>query len=199
MSGYLRDTIMISEIIRITPHPRMGAFFIEHGDLWLSSIVIHELEYGVQPLARGQRRSGLQADLSSLIGEYEDRILPLERRGAEWAAHFRVQAQRSGRTLQLGDALIAGIAKAHDLAVATRNVADFRRLDIEVSTPGTSRSRHRASWLQLAGAPRARASSPAPHPAGQGPEPVPGGNLGRHASRLKVAIGRTLTFQLDAM
>ena len=66
-----------------------------------------------------------------------------------------------------------------------------------LSTPGTSRTRRRASRLQLAGAPRARASSPAPHPAGQGPEPVAGGNLGRHVSRLKVAIGRTITFQLD--
>ena len=135
MSGYLRDTIVISEIVRITSHPHVGAFFIEHGDLWLSSIVIHELEYGVQLLAQGQRRSGLQSDLSRLIGEYEDRILPLERRGAEWAAHFRVQAQRSGRTLQLGDALIAGTAKAHDLVVATRNVADFRGLNVEVVNP----------------------------------------------------------------
>ena len=83
MSGYLLDTNVISEIVRITPHPRMGAFFIDHGDLWLSSIVIHELEYGVQLLARGQRRSGLQSDLSRVIGEYEYRILPLERRGAE--------------------------------------------------------------------------------------------------------------------
>ena len=83
MSGYLLDTNVISEIVRITPHPRMGAFFIDHGDLWLSSIVIHELEYGVQRLARGQRRSGLQSDLSRVIGEYEYRILPLERRGAE--------------------------------------------------------------------------------------------------------------------
>ena len=83
MSGYLRDTIVISEIVRITLNPRVGAFFIEQGDLWLSSIVIHELEYGVQRLARGQRRSGLQSDLSRVIGEYEYRILPLERRGAE--------------------------------------------------------------------------------------------------------------------
>ena len=135
MTGYLLDTNVVSEVIRSAPPPRVGAFFIENDDLWLSSIVVHELEYSVQRMAQGQRRSGLQADLSRLIEEYEDRILPLERRGAAWAAQFRVQAQRSGRALELGDALIAGTAKAHDLAVATRNVADFQRLDVEVVNP----------------------------------------------------------------
>ena len=135
MTGYLLDTNVVSEVIHSAPHPRVGAFFIENDDLWLSSIVVHELEYGVQRMAQGQRRSGLQADLSRLFEEYEDRILPLEPRGAAWAAYFRVQAQRSGRSLDLGDALIAGTAKAHDLAVATRNVADFQRLDVEVVNP----------------------------------------------------------------
>ena len=59
MSGYLLDTNVISEIVRITPHPRMGAFFIDHGDLWLSSIVIHELEYGVQAALGWQVTRGL--------------------------------------------------------------------------------------------------------------------------------------------
>ena len=135
MSGYLLDTNVVSEIVRSVPHPRVGAFFIEHDDLWLSSIVVHELEYGVQRMPQGRRRSRLQADLSRLVGGYEDRILPLERRGAELAAQFRAQAQRSGRTLDLGDALIAGTARAHDLAVATRNIADFERLAIEVVNP----------------------------------------------------------------
>ena len=135
MSGYLLDTNVVSEIVRSAPHPRVGTFFIEHDDLWLSSIVVHELEYGVQRMPQGRRRTRLQADLSRLVGEYEDRILPLERRGAELAAQFRAQAQRSGRTLDLGDALIAGTARAHDLAVATRNIADFERLDVEVVNP----------------------------------------------------------------
>lgn len=135
MTGYLLDTNVISEIVRSAPDPRVGTFFIEHDDLWMSSIVIHELEYGVQRMAQGQRRNRLQANLSRLVGEYEDRILPLDRRGAEWAARFRAQAQRSGRTVELGDALIAGTAKAHDLAVATRNRVDFEHLDVDVVNP----------------------------------------------------------------
>ena len=135
MNGYLLDTNVISEVIRSTPHARVVTFLTAHDELWLSSIVIHELEYGLQRLAQGQRRSNLQDSLLGIIAEYEDRILPVERVGAEWAAKFRVHAQRSGRTLDLGDALIAGTAKTHDLAIATRNVRDFEGLEVEVVNP----------------------------------------------------------------
>ncbi|MYG40105.1 MAG: type II toxin-antitoxin system VapC family toxin [Nitrospira sp. SB0677_bin_15] len=139
MNGYLLDTNIISEVIRSTPHTRVVTFLAEHDDLWLSSIVIHELEYGLQHMAQGQRRSGLQDSLRGVIAEYEDRILPLETIGAEWAALFRAQAHRFGRTLDLGDALIAGTAKTHDLAIATRNVRDFDVLEVQVVNPWKTR------------------------------------------------------------
>ncbi len=135
MNGYLLDTNVISEVIRSTPHARVVTFLTQHNDLWLSSIVIHELEYGLQRLAQGQRRSSLQDSLREIVAEYEDRILPVERVGAEWAARFRAQAHRFGRTLDLGDALIAGTAKTHDFAIATRNVRDFEGLDVEAINP----------------------------------------------------------------
>ena len=135
MNGYLVDTNVISEVIRSTPHACVITFLTTHEDLWLSSIVIHELEYGLQRMAQGQRRASLQDGLLGIITEYEDRILPLERVGAEWAARFRAQAHRFGHTLDLGDALIAGTAKTYDLTIATRNVRDFDGLDVNVVNP----------------------------------------------------------------
>ena len=135
MSGYLLDPNVISETMRRVPDVRVVTFLAEHDDLWLSSIVVHELEYGVRRLPQGRRRSGLEADLLRLTTEYEDRILPLDRTGAEWAARFRALAQRSGHTLDLGDALIAGTAKAHDLALATRNITDFHGVDVDLVNP----------------------------------------------------------------
>ena len=97
-----------------------------------------ELEFGVQLLPQGQRRNRLRTMNDSIISSYNDRILPLERSGAEWAAIYRVQAHREGRRLRLSDALIAGIAKANDLTLATRNVRDFEGLDVEVFNPWKS-------------------------------------------------------------
>ena len=98
-------------------------------------IVLHELEFGLRLLPRGRRREELQSAVAKYVTKFEDRILPLDRRAAEAAAEFRVRAQQSGRTLHLGDALIAGTAKAHDMAVATRNVTDFDGLEVAVINP----------------------------------------------------------------
>ncbi len=135
MTGYLLDTNVISELTREIPEPRVLAFLDGRDDVWLSSILIHEIEYGVRLLAHGDRRSRLSRMQASIVSTYGNRILALDRTGAEWAAEFRAAARRSGRTVDLGDVLIAGIAKANALAVATRNVGDFRALDIEVIDP----------------------------------------------------------------
>ena len=55
--------------------------------------------------------------------------------GRSGPAEFRAQARLAGRTIDTGDALIAGIAKAHDLTVVSRNIAHFHALAIEVVNP----------------------------------------------------------------
>ena len=135
MSGFLLDANVVSELTKDAPDPRVVAFLTGQDDLWLSALVLHELEFGLELLPPGQRRDGLRSVLSEFIAAYEDRILPMERTGAERAAQFRTQAHRSGRVMDLGDALIAGTAKVHGLSVATRNAGDFADLDVDVINP----------------------------------------------------------------
>ena len=135
MTGFLLDTDLVSELTRDRPDPLVIGFLSEQPDLWLSALVLHELEYGLDLLPSGARRDGLGAVLAAFIAQYEDRILPLDRMAAGWAARFRARAHRSGRVLDLRDALIAGTARAHDLSLATRNFRDFDRLDVEVTNP----------------------------------------------------------------
>ena len=135
MSGFLLDTNVLSELTREVPHPGVIAFLAEQEDLWLPSLVVHELEYGVQLLPQGRRRDHLQALLTSIVSTYADRILPLDRPAAESAARLRAQARRMGRPLDLGDALIAGIAQSNVLTIASRNVRDFDYVDVTVISP----------------------------------------------------------------
>lgn len=138
MSGFLLDTNVVSELTKDTPDPHVIAFLRDKDDLWLSTVVLHELDFGLNLLPLGQRRERLQQTIAAYVAEYDDRILPLGRLEARWAALTRAQSRQSGRTLQLGDALIAGTALAHDLAVATRNVRDFEGLSLDIVNPWES-------------------------------------------------------------
>ena len=135
MTSYLLDTNVISELTRNAPAPEVVSFLTEQDDLWLSAVVVHELEYGLRLLPQGRRRTRLSEMQSGILAAYGNRILPLDTRGAVWAAHFRAEARRFGRPLDLGDALIAGTAKAHAMTLATRNVADFEQINVEVVNP----------------------------------------------------------------
>ena len=135
MSGFLLDTNVVSELVKPAPEPRVIAFLTSQTDLWLSTIVLHELDFGLNLLPRGRRRDRLSSVLSTFLSEYSDQIIPVDRREAEQAAAMRAQARSLGRALYLADALIAGTAKAHDLSLATRNVMDFNDLGVEVTNP----------------------------------------------------------------
>lgn len=138
MSGYLLDTNVVSEIVRVAPDPQVRAFLAEQEELWLSVIALHELEYGLNLLPQGRRREDVGAALSRFVEEYADFILPVGHAEAEEAALLRVKARRAGRVLHLADALIAGTAIVHNLALATRNVKDFAALDFDVVNPWES-------------------------------------------------------------
>ena len=135
MTGFLLDTNVVSELTKKSPDPGVIAFLSEQDNLWLSPIVLHELEFGLQLLPQGSSRDRLRQTQSELIAEYADQVLPVKRKEAEWAARLRAQAHLSGRVLHLGDALIAGTAKSHNLSIATRNIGDFDGLDVDVLNP----------------------------------------------------------------
>ena len=138
MTGFLLDTNVVSEAIKPTPNRCVTEFLHErHDRLWLSVVVLYELEYGVRLLPRGRRRLQIEHRVGGIVANYEDRILPVGREAAQRAARLRARARHDGRPAETGDALIAGTAAANDLVVATRNTGDFAPFDVEVLNPWT--------------------------------------------------------------
>ena len=67
----------------------------------------------------------------------EGRVLPFNKRVAlEWG-EMQATQRRAGRLLPVEDSLIAATARRYGLAVATRNVDDFRRAGLRVVNPWT--------------------------------------------------------------
>ena len=135
MNGFLLDTNVVSEYTRRRPNPAVIDFIATQGDLWLSVVVIHEIQYGVSIIKDIPYRTALSATVVEFVDYYRNRILSVNRQAAEIAASLRAQAHRAGRVLQPADALIAGTAVAHDLTLATRNTRDFADLDVDISNP----------------------------------------------------------------
>ena len=138
MTGFLLDTNVVSEAIKPAPDPRVTKFLHDrHDRLWLSVVVLYELEYGVHLLPQGRRRLEVAALIAGIVRNYGDRILPVNREAASRAARLRARARRAGRPGQTADALIAGTAVANDLVVATRDTGDFAPFDVEAQNPWT--------------------------------------------------------------
>lgn len=135
MKKYLLDTNIISELAKPSPHQQVVDFVIALDKAWLSIITVHELNYGLNLLPKGNRRTQLEDSIALFIDQYAAFIIPIEHKEAQAAALLRATARKAGKPCHLADSLIAGTAKAHGLIVVTRNEKDFKDFEIDVKNP----------------------------------------------------------------
>lgn len=134
MTGVLLDTNVIAETTLSAPDPRVLAYLANEPDLWLSTVVIHELQLGIELRPAGRRRDQASDLIKALVATTR-RIVPVGLAEAEHAAELRARARRGGRTLHLADALIAATAALRRLTLVTRNVRDFDGLGLHIANP----------------------------------------------------------------
>jgi toxin FitB len=135
------DTNVLSEVMRPAPSPRVLEWFKQQlaSELFLTSITVAEIYYGIERLPRSKRRESLLTAASGLFDEdFADRILPFDTDAA--AAFGRISAQRRalGRPISTFDAQIAAIAQLHGAILATHNLPDFEHCDLRLIDPWQS-------------------------------------------------------------
>lgn len=127
---FLLDTNVISEKAKASPDPSVMAFLrsLPVENIRLSAVVLAEIAQGVQNNSKAE----LKAFLADVIA------LPLAKFGEiealEWG-RITSAALKKGASLELRDSFIAATASARGWTVATRNTADFERLDVLVFNP----------------------------------------------------------------
>ncbi len=108
------------------------------GRLFLPAITIHEIEIGIALLEHTgatAKAAGLKVWLKGLTATYDDKIIPLEASAAALAGQLEAKAISAGHNPGMADAIVAGIAKAHDLTIVTRNTKHFLPLGTAVLSP----------------------------------------------------------------
>ena len=134
MTDYLLDTNVISEAARQKPDARVLEWIRSLPLLRLPAVTVYELATGVKRVPAGRRRRFLEEWFATLMASECD-VLPLDRAGALACADLEVTLRGQRRVIDHRDLLILGIAKAHSVGVATRNVAHFRGLNVPVYDP----------------------------------------------------------------
>lgn len=143
MSAYLLDTNVISMLAPSRAEASDEFLnWLERVDsdarVFLSVVTIHEIEKGIANLDRKgatAKAAGLKDWLSGLLATFDDKILDLDVAAASLSGRLEAQALGEGHDPGMADAMIAGIARAHDLTVVTRNAKHFLPFGIAVQTP----------------------------------------------------------------
>ena len=133
----LLDTNVISEAIKPDSHATVRAWLDAQAaeTLFLPSITIAELLFGIGALTDGRRKSMLAARIDGLLEAFADRILPFDTAAARRYADLAVKARAAGRGFPKPDGYIAAIAAAHSFAVASRDTSAFKAAGLTVIDP----------------------------------------------------------------
>jgi len=132
------DTNVLSELMQQRANPLVRQWLDRQAELsvWTTSITIFEIRYGMELLPRSRRRASLESEFERLIeDDIQGRIVPFDAQAATVAAGLMAQRQRTGRSGDLRDAMIAGIVIASHATLATRNMRHFDDLSVPVVDP----------------------------------------------------------------
>ena len=129
---FVLDTNVVSELRKVRsgkadPEVAGWASEVASGQLFLSSITIHELEHGVLLAERADPPKGavLRRWLDdSVAAAFDQRVLFVDATVARRAAALHVPDPAPFR-----DALIGASALVHGMTLVTRNTKDFARFD----------------------------------------------------------------------
>ena len=107
--------------------------------VWVTSITLFETRFGLALLPSGRRRQKLESEFDRLLREdLENRVLDFDSAAAAEAASLAAARQKSGRSVDMRDTQIAGVALARHATLATRNVRHFADLEISIVDPWVS-------------------------------------------------------------
>ena len=126
--NFLLDTNAVSEWVKPRPNPGLIRW-MESADedrLFLSVITLAELDYGVERMPAGVRRSRVERWLRfELLPRFERRFLLISEEIALVWGKIVALNESAGHPIGTMDAFLAATAQAHGLTLVTRNLSHF--------------------------------------------------------------------------
>lgn len=134
----LLDTNIVSAVMAPSPPREVVAWLNaqESATLYLCTISLAEIGYGLRVLPDGKRRRLLEERFEAFVSKaFDQRILDFDQPAARIYGEVMVHRREIGRPLGIADGQIASIARSRYFAVATRNARDFAECGVDVINP----------------------------------------------------------------
>ncbi len=134
----LVDTNVVSEPLKTRGDPRVVAWLDRQKaeTLYISTISIAEILFGVAALPAGRRRNRFAESFEREVARlFEGRILSFDLAAARAYASLMSGARARGLSISIADGQIAAIAAANGFSVATRDEAPFRAGGLNTVNP----------------------------------------------------------------
>lgn len=131
------DTNVVSEAMKPEPHPAVRAWLNDQAaeTLYLSSVTLAELLFGIAALPAGKRKDMLAQTLDGLLALFRDRILPFDADAAIRYADLAMTARNGGRGFPTPDGYITAIATSRGFIVASRDTGAYEAARVTVINP----------------------------------------------------------------
>lgn len=139
------DTNVVSEMMRPAPDPSVLNWLNTQiaEELWLNSVVVSELLFGIARLPAGARKRQLADTFAAMLSEdFAGRVLPFDLEAAVIYAQLAAGCEAKGRPVAMADGQISAICLAQGATLATRNLKHFEGLGLGLVNPWDVASGH---------------------------------------------------------
>jgi toxin FitB len=140
VTGWLLDTNILSELRHPKPEPKVTTFVAGQPleSLYISTVTLAEIRFGIELLSDAARRSELNDWLSRKVRPmFEHRVLEItEDIMLKWRLLVE-EGRKMGHTYSQPDLIIAATALHHGITVATRDTSEYAKARVPVFNPWT--------------------------------------------------------------
>ncbi|MDO4289837.1 MAG: type II toxin-antitoxin system VapC family toxin [Eggerthellaceae bacterium] len=138
---YVADTNVVSELMKREPSPNVIDWFQDcEGEVYLTSVTVVELYYGMLKLPEGKRKQRLGDAIADIVMDCAEKTFAFDAYCGYLCAQLHARAIKSGHTPTVEDLMIAAICQRNDVVLSTRNTRDFDYLGIDCVNPFTYES-----------------------------------------------------------
>ena len=134
----LLDTNVISEMMKPEPQQEVSDWLDQQDpkQLYISSVSVAEISYGIQSLPEGKRKKFLKEGFEKLVQSiFHFQILFFDTNAACFYGEIMATLKLLGNPMSILDGQIASITFAQKALLATRNTKDFEHCNIETFNP----------------------------------------------------------------